>query len=149
MTEAFFIKVNSRTLTVASDADMELLSKIKAGEPVRMTFTRPRNYLFHRKFFSLITFAFDYWTPPENHVAAPNLDRFRKDITILAGYYERSVRLDGSTRVEAKSISFASMGEDEFEKLYSSCIDVIIKRICHQFTGEMLRQTVELAEGFE
>jgi len=145
--DAFFIKMNG-SLYPASDHDRELLSKIKTGEAVRLTLTRPRNYLYHKKYFALLNFAFDFWSP-ENQVGEKNFDQFREDIIILAGHYHRYIRMDNSTRIKAKSISFASMSEDQFEKLYSATIDVVIKHICHQFTGELLRQTVQLAEEFE
>ena len=96
----------------------------------------------------MITLAFDYWEPPENYVGEKNLDRFRKDITILAGHYEQTVRLDGETRVEAKSIAFGNMTEDEFEDLYSKTIDVIIKYVLKNYTGEQLRSVVAQVEEF-
>ena len=146
--DAFFIKTSSRTLVAASDHDAELLKHIKTGQPARMTFKRVRNYEFHKKYFALLQFAFDYWEP-QNEVGEKNFDQFREDIIILAGYYHRYIRLDNETRIKAKSISFGSMSEEEFETLYTKTIDVIIKHICHQYTGEMLRQTIEMTEAFE
>jgi len=143
--EAFFVKLPNGTLMPASDHDRELLSKIKAGQPVKLKLTRVRNYDFHRKFFALMNFAYDYWDADERD---KNFDRFRKDIIILAGYFERFTRLNGDERLEAKSIAFHNMSEDDFEKLYSKCIDVIIKYICTQYTGDMLRDTVAMAEEF-
>ena len=58
-----------------------------------------------------------------------NFDRFRADCTILAGYYESTIRLDGSVRIEPKSISFAKMSEEEFTKLYDATITVLIKYV--------------------
>jgi len=101
--EAYFIKTG-HALAPASEADAELLSKIKAGEQVKLTLTRPRNAQFHRKFFALMQLAFDYFEPPEHGEGSAlaekltvekNFERFRKDITILAGYYEASYRLNG------------------------------------------------------
>ena len=149
--DAFFIKTG-HALAPASEADAELLSKIKAGETVKLTLTRPRNVGFHRKFFALMNLAFDYFEPPphgegsalaERIEVQKNFDRFRKDITILAGHYEATYRLNGDVRVEAKSISFGSMSQDEFEHLYSKCIDVILAKVCTQFTEEQLRKSVE------
>ena len=99
-----------------------------------------------------MSLAFDYFEPPahgegsalaEKYVVQKNAERFRKDITILAGYHEMTYRLNGDVRVEAKSISFGSMQEDEFEKLYSACIDVIINKVCTQYTEYELRKQVE------
>ena len=150
--EAYFTKLPNASFIPASEDDAELLSKVKVGETVKLVLTRPRNIKFHRKFFALMSLAFDYFEPPahgegsalaEKYVVQKNAERFRKDITILAGYHEMTYRLNGDVRVEAKSISFGSMGEDEFEKLYSACIDVIINKVCTQYTEYELRKQVE------
>jgi len=78
-----------------------------------------------------------------------NFDRFRKDIAILAGFYEATFRLNGDVRLEAKSISFHSMSEDEFEELYTKTIDVIVKHVLNNYTDEMLRSVLEQVEAFE
>ena len=54
-----------------------------------------------------------------------NKEQFRKDLTILAGFYEVVYRLDNSPRVNAKSISFEKMTHEEFHKLYGKVKDVI------------------------
>ncbi len=149
MADGFFIKVSSTTLVAATDHDTELLKHIKQGQPTRLTFKRVRNYEFHKKFFALLNLAFDYWEPPENLVGEKNFEQFRADIIILCGFYHQWIRLDGSTRVTAKSISFANMSEDEFEKLYAKAIDVIIKHALKNYTGDMLRSVVEQCEAFE
>lgn len=148
--DAFFIKTTARTLMPATDHDAEILQHIKIGQPTRLTFKRIRNYEFHKKFFALLNLAYDYWEPDEgNQVGEKNFDQFREDIIILCGFHNQWIRLDGSTRVTAKSISFANMSEDEFEKLYAKTIDVIIKHVLKNYTDEMLRSVVEQVETFE
>ncbi len=151
MTEAYFRKVPSGLIPDSED-DAELLSKIKLGRVVKLQFTQPRNYKFLKKYFALMNLAFDYFDPPqhgegsalaEKYEVQKTAERFRKDITILAGYHEMTYRLNGDVRVEAKSIAFGNMDEDEFEKLYSACIDVIINKVCTQFTEDELRRQVE------
>ncbi len=82
--------------------------------------------------------------PPEK-----NFDRFRKDIAILAGFYEASYRVNGEVRFEAKSIAFSNMSDDEFEILYTKTIDVIVKHVLTDYTGDELRSVVEQVEAFE
>lgn len=148
MTDAFFIKMNSRTLVAATSHDEEMLLKIKTGEPTRLTFKRVRNYEFIKKYFALLNFVFDLWEP-ENAVGEKCFSQFREDIIILAGYYHRYIRLDNSTRIKAKSISFGSMSEEEFETLYTKTIDVIIKHLTTHYTADTLRETVAMVEAFE
>lgn len=148
--EAYFIKTTARTLMPASDHDAELLQHIKIGQPTKLTFKRVRNYQFHKKWFALLSLAYDYWVPDENNqVGEKNFDQFREDIIILCGYYRQSVRLNGDTRVTAKSISFSSMSAEDFEKLYAKTIDVIIKHVLRNYTGDMLRSIVSQIEDFD
>jgi len=148
MPDAFFIKTTARTLMPASDHDAELLGHIKLGQPTRLTFKRVRNYQFHKKYFALLNLAFDYWNP-ENAVGEKNFDQFREDVIILAGFYTRLIRVDNTTRIKAKSISFGSMSENDFEQLYGKTVDVIVKHVLTNYTGEMLRSVVEQVEQFE
>ena len=54
-----------------------------------------------------------------------NKEQFRKDLTIKAGFYEIDYRIDGTPRVNAKSISFEKMTHEEFHKLYAKVKNVI------------------------
>ena len=157
--EAFFTKLPNASFIPASEDDAELLSKVKVGETVRLVLTRPRNLKFHRKYFALLNLAFDYWEPPKSMEKAStrmqsilsdagvvperNFDTFRHDLAILCGYYDATYRLNGDVRLEAKSISFGNMSEDMFEGLYSKTINVIINRVCTQYTEDELRRQVE------
>ena len=146
--EIILFKANG-ALHPLNDIEREKLTSFKQGEGVRVKMTRVRNYQFLKKYFALLNLAFDYWTPSDNLVGEKNFERFRKDIIILAGYYEQYVRVDGSTRVEPKSIAFGSMSEDEFSDLYTKTIDAIIKHVLPQFTDEELREIVRAIEDFE
>lgn len=154
--EAIFQKVPNG-LIPATEEDAELLSKIKTGEGVKLKFTRYRNVQFHRKFFALLELAFDYWVPREGGEGSAwketlevrrDFARFRKDILILAGYYDATYRLNGDVRIEAKSIAFASMDQDQFEQLYSDCIQVILDKVCTQYTDQELRLLVDNVLSF-
>lgn len=112
---------------------------LEAGECMALHMTFPRNSRFHRKFFALLRLGFDAWTPEEvPHAGAPaekQFDRFRRDVTILAGYFDRVFGVDGSMRLEARSISFASMDDAEFEQLYSAVADVLLQRVLVNYQG--------------
>ena len=147
MTDLFVNKVKTATayaLMPAHQQDLEAIKSLPNNVPLRVKVTRMRNVQFHRKWWALVNYAYDCWTPDEsNQVGEKNFDRFRKDIIILAGFYERYVRLNGETRIEPKSISFASMSEDEFSDLYTKTVDVIIKHVLRNYTGEELRIVVD------
>lgn len=121
------------------------------GTVIRAAFKKARNSKFHRKFFALLTIGFDAWEPSIEDTSwgtpQKNFEQFREDVTILAGYYTLDVRLDGSTRVSAKSISFANMGEEEFEQLYSKVVDVILQRVLTTYNRADLDRVVDQVLG--
>jgi len=123
-------------LAPADPNTTEWFNKLKSGTVVKGEFKKVRNYRFLRKYFALLNIAFENWEPGEINskygVPEKNFDRFRDDLTILAGFYEITIRLDGSTRPEPKSISFAKMDEEEFTILYNRTIDVLIKYVYKQ-----------------
>ena len=127
----------SKTPTGWANADPtteELHRKTKLGQTIHGDFKKMRNSAFHRKMFSLLNLGFEYFTPSDkvdskHGIPEKNFDRFRRDVIILAGYYHTTVRLDNTIRVEADSISFASMDEDTFSKLYQAVLTVLIERI--------------------
>ena len=55
--------------------------------------------------------------------AALSLEAFRKELTIQAGYYD-VYEAPWGVRKEAKSISFASMSQEEFNAFYQNCFQV-------------------------
>ena len=136
----------------ATDYDQQQIEKIKQRDYVSAEVKRPRNAKFHRKYMALLNYAFENWEPGEidSKYGKPkkSFDRFRKDLAILSGFYDIEIRLNGETSVTAKSISFASMKEDEFEELYSNTIDVILKRILTNYTKPDLENVVLQIIGY-
>lgn len=126
--------IKTKTGLIPNDPESdERYCKIKLGAVVQTETKTYRNYGFHKKYFALLNFGFEYWKPGEisskHGIPEKNFEQFREDITILAGYYTTVIRLDGSVRILAKSIAFGSMEQDEFEKLYNSVINVILNKI--------------------
>ena len=135
-------------LAPTDDKSREWFDKLKPGQVISGEFKKVRNYRFLKKYFALLKVGFDNWNPGEidSKYGTPekNFDRFRADLTILAGFYETTIRLDGSVRIEPKSISFASMSEDEFEKLYSRTVDVLLKHVYgSDMTADEINETVD------
>ena len=151
MADFYMRKVSGTMLAAADEQAEQALTRFRLNDPVKVTLKRPRNYQFHRKFFALLNFGFEHWEPPPladnrwNVTPEKSFEQFRKDVTILAGFFDAHYRLDGSVRIEAKSISFASMSEDEFEELFSKTIDVLLKHVFGtlDFSEELLRETVD------
>lgn len=151
MAEFYMRKVQPNLLEACDEDAERALQKFKLLQPVKVSLKRARNYEFHKRYFALLNYAFEFWEPPElpdgklrkNVTPEKSFDRFRKDLTILAGYYDAHYRVNGEVRIEAKSISFASMDEDTFEALYSKTIDVILKHVMTHLDEAMLREAVD------
>lgn len=140
-------------LVPADQATADYLAKVKLGTVLHGSFAKARNPAFHRRYFALLNTAFDLWEPGvvdcRHGVPQKNFDRFRGDLAIMAGYYEIVIRVDGTTRIEPKSISFASMGQEEFEKLYSATVDVILQKILTRYSRDdvdaMVQRVLDLS----
>jgi hypothetical protein len=133
----------------------KMLIQKEPGELMVIDFKFPRNPKFHAKFFALLNVGFDSWEPERKHKTYKGLavekdfEQFREDITILAGFYEQTFDLRGHMKLKAKSISFASMDDEDFSKLYSAVADVILREVCTRYAGrEELDSVVEQITGF-
>lgn len=120
------------------------LDGIGQGEIVRLKVDRPRNINFHRKYFAMIKYL---WTMVDG---VPDLfftqENLRKWLQVRAGFYDE-ITLDG-TRI-ALSISFGSMTEDEFQKVYTGVINVALKELLPKaYKDEDLDQAVQQFMGY-
>lgn len=147
MSEALLRKIQGGALIPADDESAAALTRVKAGDLVRVKWARPRNAKFMRKFFAMLNLGFDAWEPPaQEYRGLPvqkNFERFRKDVVIAAGFYDAVANLKGEVRAEAKSISFANMEEDEFEKVYSAVANVLLQKVLRNYTRSDLDRVVE------
>lgn len=144
-------------LIPANEEEAKKLEALKSGQVVKMGMVKMRNGAFFRKWWVLAKFAFDLWegtVKPQTYKGQPvraTFDRFRKDLTILAGYYDATYNVRGEVRLDAKSLSWGKMGEEEFEKLYSATIDAILGKILNRpdLTPEKVRAAVDELMRFD
>lgn len=121
----------------------EWLEKVTLGKPVGAEVKLRRNPKFHRKFWSMLDVAYSNHEWPTIHDerfgdVKTSYDMFRKYVICKAGYYVADLKPDGKIRIEPKSISFAKMDEDEFQRLYSAVLDVILQEFLTNWTeGDM------------
>lgn len=131
------------------------MNAMETGELIKIDAVIPRNYKFLKKFFALLTVGFDAWQPPRKRLkfrgkpVAKSFEAFRKEVTILAGFYEQTFDLRGRMKLEAQSISFAAMDDAEFEKVYSAVVDVLLAEVLKTYRGRAeLDEVVERIMGF-
>ena len=75
-------------------------------------------------------------------VSQKQFDVFRENLTCLAGYYDSFVTLSGSTRVSAKSISYAAMSQYDFEQFYIALTNAAIKYIFRNSSAETYNKLI-------
>jgi len=147
--ETPFVKTTTG-LAPACEEAREWLAKKRLGATIMVEPREMRNGPFFRKWFALVEMAYGYWAdnvkPLEfrGQPVLPSFTRFRKDVTIMCGYYETSVNLRGEVRIDAMSIAWASMDEQTFSKLYDATIQVLLAKVfngtvCKRWTEDELR----------
>ena len=152
-TELVLVKTPGGALAPVDEESRALVDRIKTGQGVRASIKRARNLQFHRKAFALFKLAFDSWEPktPQSYkgeAVSKDFDRFRKDMTILAGFYRAVYNARGEVRLEAESLSFASMDEGRFEKVFRAVLTVVWNRVLrnlgYETEGDVERVIEEL-----
>lgn len=130
------------------DEDADRINRLAVGEIVDASVHFYRHPKFHRKFMAMMRFAYDQYCDSVDDERQLPFDNFRKDITKLAGFARVFTDVDGNTVVEADSISFEKMEQDEFERVYEACSKVILGHILKNWKREDLDQAVEKADEF-
>lgn len=91
---------------------------------------KQRNPAFHNKVFSFLRFCFDHWASDREFMnEAAQFDVFRNHLTVIAGYYDSCYTIDGSVRIEAKSLAYDKMDADEFKQVYTALINAAVRKI--------------------
>jgi Protein of unknown function (DUF1367) len=146
MAEILVSKAQGGILVPMDDATQEYIAKLKLGDILRVKVTKVNNPAFHRKLFALLNVGFEAWEPEEKmykgQTIQKNLEQFRNDVVVLAGFYDTTVTLKGEVRLTAKSLSFSSMDHDEREALYNTVINVLLQKVLTNYTRENLDEVV-------
>lgn len=140
------IKTLRGHLMPASEVDAGELERYKPGAYLNCEISQPRNPEFHKKFFALLKFAFQYWEPIKEYRGMPvhkDFERFRKETIIMAGFRRVVACMrTGKVTYEPESISFAKMDEERFQALYAAVFDVLWQQVMQHIRG-MTRDEVE------
>ena len=127
------VKTEGGTLTPVNDAEAEKLTRFKTGDMYTVEIKMSRNNKFHAKVFLFLTFCYQYYCGNRAEMEflsdSGQFDVFRKNLVVLAGYYNTYHTITGSVRVEAKSLAYSNMTQEEFEQLYTSLINCAMKHI--------------------
>ena len=116
----FFAQITKPDLILKPlyDSDLQEIVRLKQNTEYKFTVVHPRNYEFHKKYFALLMMGF------QNQDKIKTEKEYRFLMTLKAGYFT-IILTDKGKVFMPESISFASMDELEFEKLYKTTIDVL------------------------
>lgn len=127
------IKQQGGVMVPVDDTECERMKRFKSGEQYEVEIKLTRSPAFHRKVWSFFGFCYNYWCAEGTNweMLSDNAQRnvFRKNLTVLAGYYEEHQKIGGGVRVEAKSLAYSNMEQEEFEQCYNALINAAIKHV--------------------
>ncbi|MCO5092631.1 hypothetical protein [Bosea sp. (in: a-proteobacteria)] len=117
-------------------------AKMKDGAGYLVNLHRPRNLMHHRKLFALLNLVQD------NTDRWPTVETLLDDLKISTGLFETRVNaVTGIPYIVAKSISFASMTQDEFEQWFERAVDLICKQVLAMDREYLLAEIGDILAG--
>ena len=107
-------------LAPISDDSVKAVSKIEMGYTVYLEYKPRRNYKFHKKLMAMLNLILN------NQTEYKSVDNILTECKYDAGYYDIHITHNGEQRLIPKSISFATMDNEEFAEFYSSAVDTCL-----------------------
>ena len=124
--------------------DYDEKKKLKLGHTYKASISMPRNIRFHNKYFKLIDVAWEFLTDKQREAFRNNREGFRHTIEIAAGACNKIWSISRREWIEeAKSISFASMDEEEFSELYNNIMDIIFRMFVNSSNREQFLNVIK------
>ena len=137
--DVLLVKEKGGRLAPADSISFESISAIGNGEYLTAKLTRPRNVKHHRKFFALLKIVF------EAQDRYPTTNHLLHAIKIGVKHYDLVHLTKNHTVIETRSISFASMAQDEFEEFYDKVVNLIVTQILPGVdSAELERQVLDI-----
>lgn len=116
--------------TPASDLEAKRLERLKTGCVFEVEIVQRRNPRFHGKVFAFFNYVFECWHQGhEFQDEDKQFNEFRKQLTILAGFHDELYDIGGNLKLEAKSLAFDKMEQEEFEQCYNALIRAAIVNV--------------------
>ena len=129
-----------RGLVPLGDDDYEEKKKLKLGQTYSVEVKVARNVDFHRKYFALISYAWEFLNEQETE-RFKTKENFRKYVEVAAGHCDVIFHPRLQEYVEIpKSISFGKMDNAEFSDLYKRVKDVIFSIIGNRVSQEQFER---------
>ena len=119
MTRLYLVRSEGGDLLPWGPNDHAYVSKLGAGESLECDTRKARNPAHHAKFFALFDLAY------ESQGRYTNKRQFMTELKIRAGWYEEYVNTNGQMVYVPKSISWANMDQETFDKFYADAVKAL------------------------
>ncbi len=110
--------------------------KLKENDYIKIETWKERNLNFHQKFFAFLNTVIYFLTEDEKYDRFRNIDYLRYELMIMIGEVDIHITMQGEQILRPKSISFRSMDNERFERVYSMCVDAALKYFLHHISKE-------------
>jgi hypothetical protein len=136
-----------KALYPCDEAGEDVLRHLAQGEVIEVTFRKPRNVRFHRKFFALLSLV---WEQVDDQEKYPTVEALLTEAKLITGHYERrDIEFEGKRYpvLTPKSISFAAMDDIAFGKFYDRVSDWVARDVLPGTSSPELQEEVERLIG--
>jgi len=133
----FIVKTNAGLLPADAEAE-EVVTRWKVGHSISLTYAPARNPKFHRMIFAIAQTVVTN-APEGSYWSGKDAKHFIKAVELTIGMTEEIMDCNGQVHLQAKSIAFENMDDEEFKTLF----DPLVKegaRVLEITEGELLDQ---------
>ena len=119
MTIEVICKWNGHAFTPIDEVQAEIAAKAaRGGKEIRMVVSHPRNPRQHRLLFALLKIVAD------NHEKFDSVEKVLLALKFATGQAECNI-VNDTVVWSPKSISFSSMGQEEFNSFFDAALDAV------------------------
>ena len=128
------VRRNGDKLVPVTEWDRDRLLDVPEGKDLSIKISRTRSAKQHRLFWALMQIVVD------NHPFYIRGEQLVEWLKIRLGYVDEIMFHDGNMMTKVSSISFTSMGQDDFQKFFNLALHVIITEVMPISKDQLLSQ---------
>jgi len=140
-TEILIQRTLDNKLVPVYPSDLDKLKKLSTDNNYSCSIKRPRNLKHHKKFFTLVELVWQ--NLPEKYIEDfKSKESLLNEFKFQTGHHKEHRTLSGRITYIPKSISFAAMDQEAFDKFYDKCLDIVLKYFFVGMDKKALRDEV-------
>lgn len=130
-------------LVPVSPYDEETLGEVAQDKDLTVKITRNRSWKQNRLYHALVQKV------AENHPHYRSAKPLEMWLKLRMGYVDDILLHDGQVMPILSSTSFASMGQDEFQKFFNNALTILVEEVLPGVDKDALIKEVEAMTGLE